>query len=153
MNNLASLRERINASIADKVVAKVLEQEASVHFKNGYKTGCACEVCDYRRDYAYRQSQSNRNNGYRTLGGGWFDERYHRKELNKVYRKRALEGFSNVINGTQTANSNLETASASSVRSLRPARRGYSGAGPEHRPENPSHEVQMASAGFPVQRG
>lgn len=61
MESLVSLRERIATRISDKIISKVLSGEAKHHFKNGYKTDCQCSVCDYRRDYALRQSQQMRH--------------------------------------------------------------------------------------------
>ena len=92
MDNLASLNERIKQAVADKVIGKILNTEARHHFNHGWKTGCTCSVCNYRRDYAARQSLPNRQQGsYATMGGGWWDARYHRKELNRAFKRKVLE--------------------------------------------------------------
>lgn len=91
MDNLASLHERINQAVADKVIGKLLDTEARHHFNHGFKTGCGCTVCEYRRDYAARQAMPNRQQGsYHTMSGGWFDIRYHRKELNRAFKRKVL---------------------------------------------------------------
>jgi len=92
MESLASLdglRDRINRAVADKVIGKILTTEARHHFNHGYKTDCQCTVCDYRRIYTLAQSGRN-NDGHRTMSGGWFDMRYHRKELNRAFKKKVL---------------------------------------------------------------
>jgi hypothetical protein len=93
MDNLASLHDRINQAIADKVIGKILTGEARNHFKHGWKTECGCSICAYRRDYAARQNMRNALNGHRTMGGGWWDARYHRKELNRAFKRKVLEGM------------------------------------------------------------
>lgn len=91
MDSLASLHERINRAVADKVIGKILDTEARHHFNHGFKTGCTCTVCEYRRDYAARQSTPNRfQDSYRTQFGGWFDARQHRKKLNRAFKRKVL---------------------------------------------------------------
>lgn len=91
MDDLASLRERIATRISDKIISKVLSGEAKNHFKNGYKTACQCSVCSYRRDYAHRQSQKLSHQWSPSIFGGWFNEREHRRELNRAFKSRVIE--------------------------------------------------------------
>ena len=91
MDNLASLQERINQAVADKVIGKILDTEARHHFNHGFKTGCGCTVCEYRREYVKLQAQPYRfQASFRTMGGGYFDVRSRRKELNRAFKKKVL---------------------------------------------------------------
>jgi hypothetical protein len=89
MSDLATLRGRIDQAISDKVLDKVLSGVAGFHFKNGYKTDCQCHVCQYRRQYV--ALQHGKNWGHRAMSGEWFDVRYHRKELNRAFKRRVLQ--------------------------------------------------------------
>lgn len=93
MDNLASLQERINQAVADKVIGKILETEARNHFNHGFKSSCKCTVCECRRKYAYLQSLPNSMQGrYRSVYGVYLDVRSNRKELHRAFKKKVLRG-------------------------------------------------------------
>jgi hypothetical protein len=91
MDNLASLNKRIKQAVANKVIGKILNTEAMHHFNHGWKTGCTCSVCNYRRDYAARQSLPNKQqHSYSTMNNQFFDSRFERRELNRVFKRKVL---------------------------------------------------------------
>lgn len=88
MDNLASLHERINQAVAEKIIGKIINQEARHHFNHGWKTRCPCSVCKYRRNYAAKQSLLD----YTSSSN--FNSRKRLKELNRAFKREILEKLS-----------------------------------------------------------
>ncbi len=88
MDGVTLIKERIRQGLVEALLPSLMKGVAVEHFERGYKTGCQCAVCDYRRQYVRAQETSPP--GRTTLYGGWRDLREERRHQKRRIKKALI---------------------------------------------------------------